>query len=169
MNYVFCWKYLPLFPGKGAWLWRSCFADRISSLQFLSGPPTHSPVSFKIFFHSLFFLNWGCSNLTHLPRRPKKLNIMIKVGSVLTPCMIGFRLRESIWAYMIYALNVILWRFCIMLLFFSESFMFIVSLHQLLLYSVYGREIWPIGYCGCFVLAGIYELPPIKEMHQISH
>ena len=53
--------------------------------------------------------------------------------------------------------------------FFSESFMFIVSLHQLLLYSVYGREIWPIGYCGCFVLAGIYELPPIKEMHQISH
>ena len=69
------------------------------------------------FSSTVFFLNWGCSNLTHLPRRPKKLNIMIKVGSVLTPCMIGFRLRESIWAYMIYALNVILWRFCIVLLF----------------------------------------------------
>lgn len=136
MNYVFCWKYLPLFPGKGAWLWRSCFADRISSLQFLSGPPTHSLVSFKIFFHSLFFLNWGCSNLIHLPRCPKKLNIMIKVGSVLTPCMIGFRLRESIWAYMIYALNVILWRFCIMLLFQWKFHVYCVATSIIALFSL---------------------------------
>ena len=80
-------------------------------------PPDSFSGFLQDFLPQSFFLNWGCSNLTHLPRRPKKLNIMIKVGSVLTSCMIGFRLRESIWAYMIYALNVILWRFCIMLLF----------------------------------------------------
>ena len=83
-----------------------------------------------------FFLNWGCSNLIHLPRCPKKLNIMIKVGSVLTPCMIGFRLRESIWAYMIYALNVILWRFCIMLLFQWKFHVYCVATSIIALFSL---------------------------------
>ena len=32
------------------------------------------------------------------------------------------------------------------------GFMLNFSEHQLLVYSVYGGEIWPIGYCGCFVL-----------------
>ena len=134
------------FQEEGGWLWRRCFADHISSFQFLS--PPRLILRFLSRFSPIVFLKlWG----------------------LLEFCLIGFFSNQThllppqkweYWSLLGYTI-----RFDVFVCIFLRYLCFITALII---------EMWPIGYCGgCFVLAGIWsyydELQPIKEMHQISH